>query len=269
MRTVRPELRNASRVGRRTGAGAALPLAVLLTVIVIAAAGIGGTSHFTGARWYPHLGGGTQTEQLTVATTPTTPGPGRQRPHRPGTVGLPVWLGVLAALALAIGIGFLLLRLWRRRRAPAAPTVHASTVGSVQAAPAEAAPEPEALLTGIELALHELDEDRDPADAVVRAWLGLQETAEESGIQRRGPAETPTEFATRVLSSAFADDRALRTLLRLYLRTRFGDHPVTPADVAEVRAALRQLLENWRAAGAAGAADAADAADPTGTATAR
>jgi Domain of unknown function (DUF4129) len=260
---VRPELRNASRIGPRTRASAALPLAVLLTVIVIAAAGIGGTSHFTGARWFPHLGGGKHAKQLTVATTPTTSGPGRQRPHAPGTVGLPLWLGVLAAVALAIGIGSLLLRLWRRRRAPGAPTVHASTVGTVQAVPAAPTPEPEVLLTGIELALRELDEDRDPADAVVRAWLGLQETAEESGIQRRGPAETPTEFATRVLRSAFADDRALRTLLRLYLRTRFGDHPVTPEDVAEVRAALQQLLENWRAA------DAADAADPAGAATAR
>lgn len=245
---MRPDLRNASRLGPRAGAGATLPLAVLLTVIVIAAAGIGGTSHFTGARWYPHLGGAHHTTQLTVATTPTTPGPGRQRPHRPSTVGLPLWLGVLAAVALAIGIGLLLLRLWGRRRAPTAPMAHASTAGTVQVVGPEPPPEPEALLTGIELALCELDEERDPADAVVRAWLGLQETAEESGIQRRGPAETPTEFATRVLSSAFADDRALRTLLRLYLRTRFGDHPVTPEDVSEVRAALQQLLENWSAA---------------------
>ena len=39
-------------------------------------------------------------------------------------------------------------------------------------------------------------EQRDPADAIVRAWLGLQETAEESGIVRH-PAETPTEFTSR------------------------------------------------------------------------
>ncbi len=249
---MRVDLRNTDRSGVRTGAAKTLPLAVLLTVIVIAAAGIAGTSRFTGARWYPHLGGATHPAHVKVTTTPAQRPPGRRLPRSPGHLALPVWVGVLAALVLAIGIGFVLLRLWRRRRAPAAPAVHASTAGTVQVALSEPEPEPEALLTGIELALRELDEDRDPADAVVRAWLGLQETAEESGIRRRSPAETPTEFATRVLSSAFADDRALRTLLRLYLRTRFGDHPVTPEDVAEVRTALQQLLENWRAPEPAG-----------------
>jgi hypothetical protein len=107
-------------------------------------------------------------------------------------------------------------------------------------------PEPSTpeLRTGIELALQALDEQREPADAIVRAWLGLQETAAESGIVRRD-AETPTEFTSRILSRAFGDDRAVRTLLRLYLRTRFGDHPVTADDVATVRAALRELVRTW------------------------
>lgn len=115
-------------------------------------------------------------------------------------------------------------------------------------AEAEPEPEPEKLLTGIELALAALDEGHEPADAVVRAWLGLQETAEESGIVRR-PSETPTEFTSRILSGAFADDRAVRTLLRLYLRTRFGDHPVTARDVTEVREALAQLVSSWQSTG--------------------
>lgn len=133
---------------------------------------------------------------------------------------------------------------------PAAPKLHASSVHVTQLVPAEPVAEPETLLTGIGLALQALDEQREPADAVVRAWLGLQETAEESGIVRR-PSETPTEFTSRILSGAFADDRALRTLLRLYLRTRFGDHPVTAEDVAEVRDALQQLVSTWPAAGGA------------------
>ena len=89
-----------------------------------------------------------------------------------------------------------------------------------------------------------LDEQREPADAIVRAWLGLQQAAEDSGIVR-GVAETPTEFTTRIIGRAVTDDRAIRTLLRLYLRTRFGDHPVTGDDVALVRTALRELVRTW------------------------
>ncbi len=121
---------------------------------------------------------------------------------------------------------------------------------SVQAAEAGLEPEPERLLTGVECALAALDQGLEPGDAVVRAWLGLQETAEESGIARR-KAETPTEFTSRILGAAFVDDGAVRTLLRLYLRTRFGEHPVTPDDVAEVSEALQHLVSSWQSAGAA------------------
>ena len=62
----------------------------------------------------------------------------------------------------------------------------------------------------------------------------------------RRPAETPTEFTSRILGRAFADDRAIRTLLRLYLRTRFGDHPVTADDVA---ARSGQRCRTWSGRG--------------------
>ena len=96
-------------------------------------------------------------------------------------------------------------------------------------------------------ALQTLDEEREPTDAIVRAWLGLQDTAAESGIVR-GPAETPTEFTSRILGRVFADDRAVRTLLRLYLRSRFGDHPATATDVQAAREALQALADSWPAA---------------------
>ncbi len=246
---VRVELPNASRIRVRPAAGAILPLAVLLSVIVIAAAGIGGTSHFTGPRWYPHLGGGAQRSHVTLLPKPPKGLRAHKAHGKPGRLALPLWLELLLGIAVAVGIGVLLLRLWGKRRAPAAPGLQAETAAPIQVAAPEQQAEPEVVLTGIRLALHTLDQERDPADAVVRAWLGLQETAEESGIVR-GPSETPTEFATRVLSSAVADDRAMRTLLRLYLRTRFGDHPVTPEDVAAVRTALQQLLDELARGGA-------------------
>jgi hypothetical protein len=251
---VPADLRSALRTGARTGRSRTLPIAVLLVLLVILAAGIGGTSDFTGARWLPNLHGSSAPPRIAIPIGPTTRiGSGRHRPqHSSATVH--GWIVVIAIVLVAIGLLALLWRWWRGRRLPSAPERSGASVQqqTQQVVPAEPEPEPEQLLTGIELALEVLDEEREPADAIVRAWLGLQETAEESGIVRRA-AETPTEFTSRILSGAFADDRALRTLLRLYLRTRFGDHAVTAADVAEVREALRQLVSSWQPAGSAAA----------------
>jgi Domain of unknown function (DUF4129) len=225
---------------------------VLLVVLVILAAGIGGTSDFTGARWFPNLHGSYPPPPQGIPRPPTTTIlAGQHREHSSGGA-VPTWIVVIAVVLVAIGLLALLWRWLRGRRLPPAPEPTGASVQATtqQVIAPEPEPEPEKLLTGIELALEVLDEEREPADAIVRAWLGLQETAQESGIVRR-PAETPTEFTSRILSGAFADDRALRTLLRLYLRTRFGDHAVTAADVAEVREAHRQLVSSWQPTGGA------------------
>jgi hypothetical protein len=227
----------------------ALTGSVLLAVLVVAAAGITGTTHFAGPRWLPHWKlaphkQAPRTQQSVSATIPARTSVHKSTGHFPlGTVLL--WTVVAIA---AVGLALLLWRWWARRPSRAATSRHSVAVAATSEVltepEPEAAPDIPALRTGIGLALQVLDEQRDPADAIVRAWLGLQETAEESGIVRR-PAETPTEFTSRILSRAFADDRAIRTVLRLYLRTRFGDHPVTTEDVAAVRAALQELVRTW------------------------
>jgi hypothetical protein len=243
---VPADLRSALRAGARTGRGRTLPVAVLLVVLVVLAAGIGGTSDFTGARWFPKLHGSYPPPPHGIPRPPTTTLEGGRASARHSGGSVPTWIVVIAIVLVAIALIALVWRWWRGRRLPSAPQHAGVSVHTTQQVIApEPEPEPEKLLTGIELALEVLDEEREPADAIVRAWLGLQETAQESGIVRR-PAETPTEFTSRILSGAFADDRALRTLLRLYLRTRFGDHPVTATDVAEVREALRQLVSSWQ-----------------------
>jgi len=253
---VAGDLRSALRTGARTGPGRTLPVAVLLVVLVVLAAGIGGTSDFTGARWFPKLHGSSPRPRLLIPIGPTTRiGSGQHRlPH--SSSAFPGWIVVIAIVLVALGLLALVWRWLRGRRLPSAPeraraSVQQQTQQAVEPEP-EPEPEPEKLLSGIELALEMLDEEREPADAIVRAWLGLQETAEESGIVRRA-AETPTEFTSRILRGAFADDHALRTLLRLYLRTRFGDHAVTAADVTEVREALEQLVSSWQPTGATAA----------------
>lgn len=243
-----------------------LPWAAVPGVIVVVAAGLAGTSDFTGARWYPHLGGGGPTTTLPKKKPVAIPPPTTAVPRGHSSISPPAWLVVVAIVVVVIAIVAVLLWLWSRRRLPAAPRLHAAAVQTApQTVPAEPEPEPEALLTGIALALRVLDEGREPGDAIVRAWIGLQETAAESGIVRH-PSESPTEFTARILAAAFTDDDALRTLLRLYLRTRFGDHPVTAEDVAAVRSALGQLVSSWRGSEPASRANrSANATASTGT----
>lgn len=244
---MREDLRNAVRREAETGAATrALPLAVALTVLVIAAAGLAGTAHFTGARWYPQIGTASQVSVRPHHLQTVTQGPRRPPLARRSSGAMPELVIVPGALIM-IFAAYLLWRWLRRRwRAPTALRFRQATAAVVPAPAPEPEPPPARLLSGIELALQALDEGREPADAVVRAWLGLEQTAERSGVVR-GASETPTEFAARVLTRAFADAQPLHTLLRLYLRTRFGDHPVTADDVSAVRDALERLLASWQA----------------------
>jgi hypothetical protein len=224
-----------------------------LVVLVILAAGIEGTSHFGGVRWFPHLHGKVTYQRPGRETRPEGKLVKSVNHH---ATSLPWWVGAIVVGLLALVVAFGIWSWWSSRRLPAAPLPSRSSaqVSHAVLAP-EPEPEPEALLSGIALALKLLDDQREPGDAVVRAWLGLEQTAEESGIARY-PSETPTEFTSRILRGAFADDAALRTLLRLYLRSRFGDHPVTADDVSDVREALQQLLASWRPVGGAPASGA-------------
>ncbi|MGH9090002.1 MAG: DUF4129 domain-containing protein [Acidimicrobiales bacterium] len=244
---MRVDLPDALHIEARTGSRRTLLWTVLVAVVVVAAAGISGTTHFADARWLPHWK--VARHAPVTQTLPFSPPAHRLKVPAPsGTGGFPlghVLLWIVVGIAV-IGVAMLLWRWWSGRPARAATDRHSAAVEATREITVEPEPEPDTavLLTGLELALQALDEQREPADAIVRAWLGLQETAEESGIVRR-PSETPTEFTSRILGSVVADDSALRSLLRLYLRTRFGDHPVTSDDVAAVRVALQGLARTW------------------------
>jgi hypothetical protein len=116
---------------------------------------------------------------------------------------------------------------------------------------------------GIERALQMLDDVREPSDAIVRAWLGLQEAAEASGAARRA-SETPGEYTTRIVTRFGTDHDAALTLLSLYQGVRFGGHPVDGATIELARSCLARLRDSWhdaeprvaRAAPAAGATGA-------------
>jgi len=97
-----------------------------------------------------------------------------------------------------------------------------------------------ALAEGVEAAADALDRDVPPGDAVVAAWVALEEAAEGSGVLRE-PAQTATEFTLELLDATEADPVASRALLELYLAARFSRHPITSDDVVRARASLAAL----------------------------
>lgn len=100
-----------------------------------------------------------------------------------------------------------------------------------------------------------------PTDAIVRAWVALEEAAARSGVPRR-PADTPSEFTGHVLEATPADRDGISNLLRLYRQARFSERPVTAEHLAEAHGALQRLAESWRRFEAAAQADPSAQADP-------
>jgi hypothetical protein len=233
----RPDGAASARRVRRVRRRLLLPLVVAGAAVVVLSTALEGPAHVT------PLGFGF------AGSMPLAPRMARPAPPRPpsgpvdpavsaaiGTILL-VLASVVAAVVLVVLIRLLVLAIRRRRR-------RAGVAGLVTAdAGAQGADAP-AVRRGIAAALVAFEERGEPGDAVVRAWLGLQQAAEDAGFAR-SPAETPTEFTGRVLSRTGADRAALRTLLRLYLRARFGDGAITAADAAGARESLRALEASW------------------------
>lgn len=247
------------RVGRATGTGttgglgetpavasssAAVRRGVAVVLLLVAAV-VGGA---LAGPWHPVL----RSVGPEVTRPPVTPTPEPSPEPDPLTESLRAmhiepWdltflTEVLAVLVLA-GLGYLVVRLWRARprlRIPLPGDAAGVEPGPTVGASAEVLPDLPALREGVEGAGAHLRARLKPADAVIAAWVALEDGAAGSGVVR-DPASTPTEFTVEVLGRTPVDPGATRTLLRLYLRARFGDDPVTPDDVAAATAAVRTL----------------------------
>ncbi|WP_460809195.1 DUF4129 domain-containing protein [Microlunatus endophyticus] len=84
-----------------------------------------------------------------------------------------------------------------------------------------------------------------PTDAIIAAWLALEEAADSSGVHRR-PAQTPTEFTADVLGRTGVPTEPVQTLLGLYLRARFASHPPSDDDLTTARRCIRDLATAWK-----------------------
>jgi Domain of unknown function (DUF4129) len=159
------------------------------------------------------------------------------------------WLLVLAGMVLVTVFILLLLKFLRRLRRP---------IGGEQAPrglPSDLEPPPEpdipVLLRGVSAARELLTRYAEPSDAVVAAWLALEDAAARSGVHRR-PSATPTEFTMVVLAATPAPPAATRELLDLYRTARFSTHPITAMDLERAARCFTEIAESFTAAAAAG-----------------
>jgi hypothetical protein len=143
----------------------------------------------------------------------------------PDVVALPFTLYLLFLVALVLfGLIGLVLALeiprWRRRRGVRGVEIEDFSVGGAGS-----------VRQRVEKALQEFTAHphRPPRDAVIAAWLALEEA------EQRLPHQTPTEFTERLGVDA--------TVLRnLYQRARFGHEEVTGAQAAEARRELDRIV---------------------------
>jgi Domain of unknown function (DUF4129) len=232
-----------------TKRGTIIVCAVLGAVILVAVGGEG-AARFTGLRFNPNMFTSVRPPAAHNLLPSLKHSPLPLPPH--GQQGSSTWLAILfwlGIVALTVVLVIIVLRWLAGRPARTARLLEDARTVSTPAEPlAELEPEPDAptVRRGVAAALALLDGEREPRDAIVKAWLGLQETAEDAGLTR-GVAETPTEFTSRMLRRGSADSAAVKTLLTLYLQVRFGDHPATSADVASARHALEALAASWDA----------------------
>lgn len=183
----------------------------------------------------------TPAELLPAPTTTVTPTPRpRHESHESGIAEL-VGLISLAIVTLLVLVGVVLLilqGLQRRRKAEppwlGLPVKDEAGVNAVRERLREAAEQARGTLSA--------PTGGPPGDAVIAAWLTLEEAAEAEGAGR-APHQTSTEFTAALLGRHTTDEQALRQLLSLYQRARFGQTAVLDArDVDAARTALDRVL---------------------------
>lgn len=155
-----------------------------------------------------------------------------------------VCLVVLAVIVLLIIVVVRRLKeLWRARplRDRAGTDLDEQVAGAAEPAVADA----RAIRRGIAEAIRVMGESREPGDAIIAAWVGLEQTAADSGVAR-GASETPREFTLRIIARRAATERDVVALVDLYERVRFGGLVADDSDRHTARTLLERLEEEWR-----------------------
>ncbi|MEU4388783.1 DUF4129 domain-containing protein [Promicromonospora sp. NPDC023805] len=214
---------------------------LLVTVVVLGAA--------TAAPWRfspPHL----PTPELSMPQQQPPPSPDASASPQAQPTDEPTpdnrWVTlittVLIGLLIAALLGFAARKLLTILRGQIDTTPDKLTGGTGTATPDDAVDLPE-LQDAVTRALAHLDGHARPRDAVVAAWVALEEAAARAGAHR-DPAQTPTEFTGTVLAKTPAPPAAIARLRTLYQRARFTDRPIDRTAVAQARAALADIARS-------------------------
>jgi hypothetical protein len=157
-----------------------------------------------------------------------------------------IFVVVFGAVLLALltrGIFSLIRRLMADQKPPVRDGVEISAVSVGSAVSDESVAE--IVRTGIAGALHRIDQGAEPGDAIVAAWVGLEQSAAKAGL-KRAAAETPGEFAVRIIARREVVASHAEVLLALYERVRFGDYTAAEHDRLRAREALQAIEVAWR-----------------------
>jgi hypothetical protein len=184
--------------------------------------------------------------EATPTGTPPPP-PGGDRPDDALLIiGMVLALIVVSLLViLLVWVIRLLLRAWRDRPLRRQPGVEIDAEGEGADAVGEAEPDAPTVRRGIAAARTAVDAHADPTDAIVAAWVGLEETAADSGIGR-ALSETQVEFTLRMLLRRPGIEEPARDLLRLYEGVRFGGRVAGERERAAAARALARIEDGWR-----------------------
>lgn len=138
----------------------------------------------------------------------------------------------------------LLLSYLRTRRPALRPGVATDGESSAELITEQTVDEP-TIRRGISAARTAITSHAEPSDAIVAAWVGLEETAAASGTGR-GASETPAEFTLRILLRRQGIEVPTRRLLSVYERVRFGGSSADESMRDEAESALKAIEEGWR-----------------------
>jgi uncharacterized membrane protein YedE/YeeE len=103
----------------------------------------------------------------------------------------------------------------------------------------------EALSDVLAETLDDLRRERDPRQAVIRAYSKMERTLAARGLPRR-ETEAPLEYLERVLDAVQASAHSVRRLTQLFQRARFSTHEIDTGmkeDAIEALSGLRAELE--------------------------